>query len=82
MSYQPFQFSQKTDYIFTHDASEALKEQLQAYRPKKLFVLASERRFQIVSGALDALGIPYVLRTGCMSNPTADFVNESAKQVM
>ena len=82
MSYQPFQFSQKTDYIFTHDASEALKEQLQAYRPKKLFVLASERRFQIVSGALEALGIPYVLRTGCMSNPTADFVNESAKQVM
>lgn len=81
MSYQPFQFSQKTDYIFTHDAAEALTAQLQAYQPKKLFVLASEKRFQIVSGALEALGQPYVLCTGCMSNPTADFVNECAKKV-
>ena len=81
MSYQPFQFSQKTDYMFTHDAGEALKGQLQAYQPKKLFVLASEKRFQIVSAALAELGQPYVLRTGCMSNPTADFVNDCAKQV-
>lgn len=81
MSYQPFQFSQKTNYIFTHDAAEALTGQLQAYRPKKLFVLASEKRFQIVAGALEALGQPYVLRTGCMSNPTAEFVNDCAKQV-
>lgn len=81
MSYQPFQFSQKTNYIFTHDAVEALKEQLQAHAPKKLFVLASEKRFQIVAGALEALGQPYMLRTGCMSNPTADFVNDCAAQV-
>ena len=67
--------------MFTHDAGEALKGQLQAYQPKKLFVLASEKRFQIVSAALAELGQPYVLRTGCMSNPTADFVNDCAKQV-
>ncbi|MBQ2996014.1 MAG: iron-containing alcohol dehydrogenase [Oscillibacter sp.] len=78
MSYQPFQFSQKTDYIFTGDVCEALKQQLELYKPAKLFVLASEKRFQLVSAALEALGQPYVLRTGCMSNPTAEFVNESA----
>lgn len=82
MSYQPFQFSQKTDYIFTHDACAALTEQLERYKPVKLFVLASERRFQLVSAALEALGQPYVLRTGCMSNPTAGFVNACAKQVV
>ena len=81
MSYQPFQFSQKTNYIFTHDAAGALTEQLQAYAPGKLFVLASEKRFEIVSAALKELGQPYVLRTGCMSNPTADFVNDCAAQV-
>ncbi|MBQ8852396.1 MAG: iron-containing alcohol dehydrogenase [Oscillibacter sp.] len=81
MSYQPFQFSQKTSYIFTHDAAGALTEQLQAYAPGKLFVLASEKRFEIVSAALKELGQPYVLRTGCMSNPTADFVNDCAAQV-
>lgn len=78
MSYKPFQFSQKTDYVFADDVCAALKAQLEAYKPAKLFVLASEKRFQLVSAALEELGQPYVLRTGCMSNPTADFVNESA----
>lgn len=82
MSYQPFSFSQKTDYIFTRDVTQALMEQLEHYRPTKLFVLASKRRFTLVEQALLQSAQPYVLRTGCMPNPTADFVDDCARQVL
>lgn len=82
MSYQPFSFSQKTNYIFTRDLTQALMDQLEHYRPAKLFVLASERRFSLVEQALLQSAQPYVLRTGCMPNPTADFVDDCARQVL
>ena len=82
MSYQSFSFSQKTNYIFTRDLTQALMDQLEHYRPAKLFVLASERRFSLVEQALLQSAQPYVLRTGCMSNPTADFVDDCARQVL
>ncbi len=81
MSYKGFSFSLRTNYVFTQDAAQALKEQLGGCRPQKLYVLASERAFCVAAKALKEMGQPYVLRTGCMSNPTADFVNDCAGQV-
>lgn len=81
MSYKAFEFSAKTEYVFAEQAAEALKVQLERRKPAKLFVLASERAFRIVSATLEELGQPYVLQTGCMPNPTADFVNDCAARL-
>ena len=81
MSYKAFEFSAKTEYVFAEQAAQALKEQLERRKPAKLFVLASERAFRIVSQTLEELGQAFVLRTGCMPNPTADFVNDCAAQL-
>lgn len=67
--------------MFAQDAAQALKEQLGNCCPKKLYVLASERAFRVAAKALKEMGQSYVLCTGCMSNPTADFVNDCAEQV-
>lgn len=83
MSYKAFEFSLKTDYIFTENAAEALKAQLEHRKPAKLFVITSDARFRVVGQVcemLDQTGRPYVLRTDCISNPTADFVNECSAQ--
>ena len=81
MSYKAFDFSAQTEYVFAEHAAQALKEQLERRKPAKLFVLASERAFRIVSQTLEELGQAFVLRTGCMPNPTADFVNDCAAQL-
>ena len=83
MSYKSFEFSLKTDYVFTENAAEALKGQLERYKPAKPFVITSDARFKVVGQVkemLEEMGLPYVLRTDCMSNPTSDFVNECAAQ--
>lgn len=83
MSYKSFEFSLKTDYVFTENAAEALKGQLERYKPAKPFVITSDARFKVVGQVkemLEGMGLPYVLRTDCMSNPTSDFVNDCAAQ--
>ena len=80
MSYLPFEFSQKTDYVFTQDAAEALKAQLERHKPAKLMVIASARAFKIVSAVLEEMGQAFVHRSDCMPNPTDDFVNSCAAQ--
>lgn len=83
MSYKAFEFSVKTDYIFTEHAADALKPQLERYKPAKLMVITSDARFPIVSQVkqlLEEMGQPYVLRADCMSNPTSDYVNDCAAQ--
>ena len=81
MPYQAFTYSAKTEYVFTQDAAAALKEQLLRIRPEKLFVLASPRAFAIVSPVLEELGQSYYLKSGCMPNPTASFVNGCAEEL-
>ena len=66
MPYRGFEFSCKTQFIFTEDAEQALKKQLLRLKPHKLFVVASQSRFRLISGVLKELGCPYVLQTGCM----------------
>ena len=80
MSYLPFEFSQKTDYVFTQDAAEALKAQLERYKPAKLLVIASDRAFKIVSAVLEEMGQAFIRRNDCMPNPTDEFVNSCAAQ--
>ena len=80
MSYKAFEFSLKTEYVFAERASEAVKTQLERRKPAKPFVLALDFMKHVVVKPLEELGIPYVLRTDCISNPTDDFVNSCAAQ--
>ena len=81
MPYRGFEFSCKTQFIFTEDAEQALKKQLLCLKPHKLFVVASQSRFRLISGVLKELGCPYVLQTGCMPNPTSEFVDACAGRI-
>jgi len=78
MSYKAFEFSLKTEYVFAEHASEALKTQLERRKPSKVFVLALDFMKHVVLPPLEELGIPYILRTDCISNPTDVFVNDCA----
>ena len=80
MSYKAFEFSLKTEYVFAEKAADAVKTQLERRKPAKPFVLALDFMKHVVVEPLEALGIPYVLRTDCISNPTDDFVNSCAAQ--
>ena len=79
MSYQPFEFSQKTDYVFTQDAAEALKNQLERHKPAKLMVIASARAFKIVLVQYEMVNgvptevwheVPFTLKNGILTFET------------
>ena len=55
MSYKSFEFSLKTDYVFTENAAEALKGQLERYKPAKPFVITSDARFKVVGQVKEML---------------------------
>lgn len=80
MSYKSFEFSLKTDYVFAEDAVEALKTQLEKHQPKKPFVLCLDFMTHIPTQALSELGMPYVMRTDVISNPTDVYVNSCAAE--
>ena len=80
MSYKSFEFSLKTDYVFAEDAVEALKTQLEKHQPKKPFVLCLDFMTHIPTQALSDLGMPYVMRTDVISNPTDVYVNSCAAE--
>ncbi len=85
MSYQGFELSSKTTYIFTTDAVSALKNQLKGYHPRKLFIITSDAALPIVSQVTSALGkleLSFVLCADCMSNPTEVFVNSCAAHLV
>ena len=80
MSYKSFEFSLKTDYVFADDAVVALKTQLEKHQPKKPFVLCLDFMTHIPTQALSDLGMPYVMRTDVISNPTDVYVNSCAAE--
>lgn len=81
MSYQPFCYAVPTEYCFTEDYLASLGQKLRQHRPKKLFVLASERGFSLISPLLKEMGQPYYWKSGCMANPTAQFVDGCAGEL-
>ena len=80
MSYKAFEFSLKTEYVFAEHAADALKNQLERRNPGKVMLLALPFMAHIPTQVLEALGIPYVIRTDVISNPTDVFVNDCAAQ--
>lgn len=81
MSYQPFCYISPTEYCFSDDYLESLRQKLQHYKPRKLFVLASARGFSLVSGLLEEMEQSYYWKSGCMANPTAQFVDACAEEL-
>lgn len=80
MSYKAFEFSLKTEYVFAENPVEALKAQLEKHQPKKPFVLCLDFMTHIPTQAFEGTGIPYVLRTDVISNPTDVYVNSCAAE--
>lgn len=80
MSYKAFEFSLKTEYVFAEHAAEALKTQMERRKPAKVMLLALPFMAHIPTQVLEELGIPYVLRTDVISNPTDVFVNDCSAQ--
>ena len=80
MSYKAFEFSLKTEYVFAENPVEALKTQLEKHQPKKPFVLCLDFMTHIPTQAFEGTGIPYVLRTDVISNPTDVYVNSCAAE--
>ena len=78
MSYKAFEFSLKTEYVFAENAVDALKAQLEKHQPKKPFVLCLDFMTHIPTQAFEGTGIPYVMRTDVISNPTDVYVNSCA----
>jgi alcohol dehydrogenase YqhD (iron-dependent ADH family) len=80
MSYKAFEFSLKTEYVFAESAAEALKTQMERRKPSKVMLLALPFMAHIPTQVLEELGIPYVIRTDVISNPTDVFVNSCAAE--
>ncbi len=80
MSYKAFEFTLKTEYVFAEHAAEALKTQLERRKPAKVMLLALPFMAHIPTHVLEELGIPYVIRTDVISNPTDVFVNSCAAE--
>lgn len=82
MSYKAFEFSLKTEYMFAENPVDALKIQLQKHQPRKPFVLCLDFMTHIPAQAFEGTGIPYVMRTDVISNPTDTYVNSCAAEAV